>query len=112
MNGAAHYAECHTPRRPDRLPDPAKFMASGPGPEGTLPLNITPHTETGIGSWTEEQIATFLRTGVKPNGQKASSLMEVVIRGTAAGFEDLTQDDALAIARYLKTVPPIENKVR
>jgi len=110
--GAGHCAECHTPRRFDASTDDTKFLAGGPGPERSLAANITPHDETGIGRWTEAQIARFLRTGVKPSGQKAYSLMRAVIIGTSAGFKDLTEADALAIARYLKTVPAIENRVR
>jgi mono/diheme cytochrome c family protein len=110
--GAGHCAECHTPRRFDASTDDTKFLAGGPGPERSLAANITPHDETGIGRWTDAQIARFLRTGVKPSGQEAYSLMRMVIVGTSAGFKDLTEADALAIARYLKTVPPIENKVR
>ncbi|MGH7306776.1 MAG: c-type cytochrome [Candidatus Rokuibacteriota bacterium] len=110
--GAGHCTECHTPRRFDFSPDDAKFLAGGPGPQRTLAANITPHIDTGIGRWTEAQIARFMRTGVKPSGQEASSLMKTVIVGTSAGFKDLTEADAAAIARYLKTVPPIENKVR
>lgn len=110
--GAAHCAECHTPRRFDFSPDDAKLLAGGPGPERSLSANITPHVETGIGRWTEAQIARFLRTGVKPSGQEAYSLMRTVITGTSAGFKDLTEADAAAIAKYLKTVPAIENKVR
>lgn len=110
--GAGHCAECHTPRRFDASTDDTKFLAGGPGPERSLAANITPHDETGIGRWTEAQIARFLRTGVKPSGQEAYSLMRTVIIGTSAGFKDLTEADAMAIARYLKTVPPIENKVR
>lgn len=112
VRGAAHCAECHTPRRIDASTDDAKFLAGGPGPERSVAANITPHPETGIGRWTEAQIARFLRTGVKPSGQEAYSLMRTVIMGTSAGFKDLTEADALAIARYLKTVPAIENKVR
>jgi mono/diheme cytochrome c family protein len=110
--GAAHCADCHTPRRFDGSPDDTKFMAGGPGPEGSLPANITSHLETGVGRWSEAQIARFLKTGVKPSGQEAFSLMRVVIMGTSTGFKDLTDADALAIARYIKTVPPIENRVR
>jgi mono/diheme cytochrome c family protein len=110
--GAGHCAECHTPRRLDASTDDTKFLAGGPGPEGSPAANITPDDETGIGRWTEAQIARFLRTRVKPSGQEAYSLMRSVIVGTSAGFKDLTEADALAIARYLKTVPPIENKVR
>ena len=109
--GAGHCAECHTPRRFDASTDDTKFLAGGPGPEGSVAANITPHDETGIGRWTEAQIARFLRTGVKPSGQEAYSLMRTVIVGTSAGFKDLTETDALALARYLKTVPPIANKV-
>jgi mono/diheme cytochrome c family protein len=110
--GAGHCTECHTPRRFDFSPDDAKFLAGGSGPQRSLSANITPHAETGIGRWTEAQIARFMRTGVKPSGQEAFSLMKTVIVGTSAGFKDLTETDALAIARYLKTVPAIENKVR
>jgi len=110
--GAGHCTECHTPRRFDFSPDDAKFLAGGPGPQRSRAANITPHGETGIGRWTETQIARFLRTGVKPSGLEASSLMKTVITGTSAGFKDLTEADAAAIARYLKTVPAIENKVR
>jgi len=49
---------------------------------------------------------------VKPSGQEAFSLMRVVITGTSAGYKDLTEADAAAIAQYLKTVPAIENRVR
>ena len=110
--GAGHCAECHTPRRFDFSPDDAKFLAGGPGPQGSVTANITPHVDTGIGRWTEAQIVRFLRTGVKPSGQEAFSLMKTVILGSSAGFKDLTEADAAAIARYLKTVPPIENRVR
>src|SRR5262249_38458299 len=109
--GASHCAECHTPRRFDASTDDTKFLAGGPGQERSLAANITPHLETGIGRWTEAQIARFLRTGVKPSGPEASSLMRPVIMGTAAGLKALTEAGALAIARSLKTVPPIDNKV-
>ena len=110
--GAGHCTDCHTPRRFDFSPDDAKFLAGGPGPQRSRAANITPHGETGIGRWTEAQIARFLRTGVKPSGHEAFSLMKTVIIGTSAGFKDLTEADAAAIARYLKTVPAIENRVR
>jgi mono/diheme cytochrome c family protein len=112
VRGAAHCADCHTPRRWDGSQDDSKLMAGGPGPEGSVTSNITPHAETGIGRWTEVQIARFLRTGVKPSGQGAFGLMRLVITGTSAGYKDLTEADAIAIARYLKTVPAIENRVR
>jgi hypothetical protein len=37
--------------------------------------------------------------------------MGEVIEGSSAGYKDLTKADRLAIARYLKTIPPIHNKI-
>jgi hypothetical protein len=37
--------------------------------------------------------------------------MGEVIQGTTAGYKDLTRADLLAIARYLKSVPAVRNKV-
>ena len=67
---------------------------------------------TGIGRWTEEQIARSITTGERPNAAPVGSLMRVVIQGTSVGYKDMTPADALAIARYLKTVPAIDNTVR
>ena len=111
-NGAAHCGDCHTPFRPDGSQDMSKFLAGGPGPEGTTPPNITPHLLTGIGRWTVEQIARSIVTGERPNAGPVGSLMRVVIQGNVVGYKDMTPADALAIAHYLKTVPAIENRVR
>jgi hypothetical protein len=37
--------------------------------------------------------------------------MAEVIQGSAAGYKDLTKADRLAIAKYLKSIPPIKNKI-
>jgi mono/diheme cytochrome c family protein len=112
VKGPAHCVDCHTPRGANGAPDPSRFLAGGSGPEGSLPANITPDKKTGVGSWTEAQMVKFLRTGIKPSGQRATSLMEVVIQGSAAGYKDLTESDARAIAKYLKTVPAVEHRVQ
>ena len=59
----------------------------------------------------EEEIADYLETGNKPDGDVAGGLMAEVIEGTAAGYKDLTKEDRLAIARYLKTIPAVRNKI-
>ena len=38
--------------------------------------------------------------------------MYEVIQGTSYGYKDMTKEDALAIADYLKSIPPIKNKVK
>ena len=38
--------------------------------------------------------------------------MYEVIQGVVHGYKDMTKEDALAIADYLKSIPPIKNKVK
>jgi hypothetical protein len=38
--------------------------------------------------------------------------MSEVVQGTPHGYKDMKKEDALAIADYLKSVPPIKNKVK
>jgi hypothetical protein len=74
--------------------------------------NITPDPETGIGNWSREEIAELLRTGTKPDLDNVQGLMDEVIQGTTHGYKGMTKEDALAIADYLKSIPPIKNKIQ
>jgi len=96
---------CHTPTDAQGVPDMSKFLA-GSFVEGELTSNITPDKETGIGNWTEEQIANLLKTGQRPDGSAVSGLMATVVAG---GFSKLTDADRAAIAAYLKTIPAVNN---
>ena len=110
----AHCGECHTPRTMTMAVDNSRFLAGNPkgkGPEGSAVANITPDRETGVGSWSEEQITDYLETGNKPDGDVAGGLMMEIIQGTSAGFKDLTKADRQAIAKYLKSIPPIKNRI-
>ena len=62
---------CHTPKGPNG-PMPGKKLAGGDVIKhedftAAVP-NITPDPETGIGSWTDEQILAALREGRRPDG--------------------------------------------
>jgi mono/diheme cytochrome c family protein len=112
VRAVAHCGECHSPRTMTQATDNSRFLGGNPkGPEGAAMPNITPDPETGIGKWSEEEIAEYLGSGNKPDGDVAGGLMAEVIEGTLAGYKDLTKADRLAIARYLKTVPPVRNRV-
>ena len=89
-----HCGECHTPRGVTQAPDNSRFLAGTPkGPENAVVPNITPDRDTGL-KWSVEEIAEYLKTGNKPDGDVASGLMDEVIQGTAAGFKDLTRGPA------------------
>jgi hypothetical protein len=83
------------------------------GIDGEISSNITPDSKTGIGQWTEEEIVSLLQTGFKPNFDNVQGLMALVVDGVSAGgYKDMTKEDALAIAQYIKSIPPIVHQVK
>jgi mono/diheme cytochrome c family protein len=64
--------------------------------------NLTPDTDTGIGSWSTDQIVKALRTGIDDENETLCSVMP--------RFE-LTDEEAASIAAYLKSLPAVSNEV-
>lgn len=105
VNGPGHCGECHTPRGTLGGMDRSQWLAGAPNPEGegTVP-NLTPH-ETGLGTWSEKDIAYALETGLTPSGDSMGGSMRKVQENMAK----LTKEDREAIAAYLKSLPAIES---
>ncbi len=78
------------------------------GPEGEVAANITPDFRTGIGDWSVDQIAFYLKVGTKPDYEAAEGLMAQAIED---GLSHLSGGDLKAIAQYIKSLPPISNNV-
>lgn len=109
VEALAHCGECHTPRNFAGALDRTMWMAgTEDGPEGEVAANITPDFETGIGDWSVDQIAFFLKVGTKPDYEAAEGLMAEAIED---GLSHLSGDDLKAIAQYIKSLPPISNNV-
>ena len=108
VNGLLTCGNCHTPKGPTG--DIMEKAFSG-GPEFDEPpfkvtaSNITQDKETGIGSWTDAQIKTLMRKGVRPNGVQAAMIMP------SDFYEIMTERDLNAVVAYLRTIKPIKNKV-
>ncbi len=105
---------CHTP--PDGSPAAGRRYAGGKEFKSrgeaadAAPLfasNLTPDAETGIGSWTVEQIAESIRELVRPYGTKIKGPMNFYVHN----WEQLTDADAQAIGAFLKSLPPVKHKV-
>lgn len=101
--------DCHTPGTFYGAPDSTRALSGSElgwvGPWGVVSArNITPDSATGIGTWTSEQIVHALRTGNTPDGSQLAPIMPWM------DFAHLEQDDAMAIAAYLKSIPPVEHK--
>ncbi len=102
---------CHTQTNPIGIYRGDDFYLAGGMRVGVYPhgvyisRNLTPDNETGLGTWTEDQIATALRTGRTPDRLLNSWAM------IWAFFHSMTDDDALAVARYLKSRPAVRNDI-
>jgi mono/diheme cytochrome c family protein len=102
---------CHTPGSMLGMPDMARNLGGSevgfeiPGLGTFHPPNLTPDPETGLGKWSEQEIVTAITTGKRPDGRELAPIMPW--RGLAA----LTPPDAMAVAVFLKSLPPVMNKV-
>jgi len=104
--------DCHTPRNRVGVPNRNLYLAgTSSGPFGEEVPNITPDQETGIKDWSRDEIADLILKGAKPDLDDVQGLMEEVIQGTSFGYKDMKREDALAIADYLKSIPPIVNNI-
>ncbi len=109
-NNLEHCGTCHTPRDSTMGADNSQYLAGAQLGNWYAP-NITPDESSGIGSWSEQDIVTYLRTGELDQRAYAGGPMgEVVSHSTRY----LTDEDLGAIAAYLKVVPAIqtENKIQ
>ncbi len=77
------------------------------GPWGTsYTRNLTPDENTGIGSWSEETFVKALRTG-----RHMGVARPILPPMPWQFYRDLTDDDLAAIYAYLRTIPPIHNRI-
>ena len=77
----------------------------GPGFGVYYSRNITPDTATGIGLWTDGEILQALREAVGRDRHTLFPIMPV------DWLKDLSDEDALAIVAYLRSIPPVHNPV-
>jgi mono/diheme cytochrome c family protein len=101
--------DCHTPGTLYGAPDTTRKLSGSDlgwvGPWGVVHArNITPDSATGIGTWTSEQIVHALRTGNTPDGSQLAPIMPWM------SYTNIDQDDAMAIAAYLKSIPPVTHR--
>jgi mono/diheme cytochrome c family protein len=99
---------CHTPMGPGG-PVAGRILAGGTvfdePPFRAVASNITPDPETGIGRWTDAQIAAAIREGKRPDGSLIGPPMPFHF------YRGLADRDLGAIVAHLRTVPPVRNAV-
>ncbi|WP_443115276.1 c-type cytochrome [Herbaspirillum seropedicae] len=101
--GPAHCSTCHTPRGWLMQEKPDLQLAGAQVGPWYAP-NITSHPSAGIGSWSQDDLVAYLRTGrLEGRAQAAGSMAEAITHS----FSRLTEEDLRAIAVYIKDRPAI-----
>lgn len=104
-------AFCHTPLREDESIVEELRLAGGqrwniyPFTE-VVSYNLTSDKETGLGNWTDEELMTFLTKGIRRDG---SRMLPYPMPWPA--FATMKEEDLRAIIAYLRTIPPVYNKI-
>ncbi len=78
------------------------------GGMGTFPgrlciRNITPDVETGIGDWTDAEIARAIREGVSRDGEALFPIMPWFM------YTEMSDEDVAAVIAYLRAQPAVES---
>ena len=102
--------DCHTPGYFYGAADTMRKLSGSDvgwtGPWGVVHArNLTPDMETGLGKWTTDDIVKALRSGNTPDGRQLAPIMPWMNYSSI-----LDEGDAMAIASYLKSLPPITHK--
>ena len=70
-----------------------------------FPPNITPDKDTGIGLWSDKQIARAIRVGIGRHARRRIAVMPW------KGYTKMTEEDLTAIVGYLRSISPIHHQV-
>jgi mono/diheme cytochrome c family protein len=101
VEGLGHCSDCHSPRNLLSGIEKNKVF-TGAGVDGWFALNLTSDIKTGLGEWTVDDIATFLKTGAYPDKTTTLGPMAEVVQNS---LSYLTDTDLKAVAEYLKSIP-------
>ncbi len=103
--------DCHTPGFFLGKPDMSKYLGGSdvafeiPGLGAFAGRNITPDKETGIGNWTDAQIAAAITTGKRPDGRQLAPIMPY------HAFSYMTKEDVAAVIAFLHNIPAVKHEV-
>ncbi|SDD57974.1 c-type cytochrome [Ruegeria marina] len=100
-------AGCHMPRGPEGAPIASAGLSGGnigfeiPGLGIFWAPNLTP-SQSGLGSWSDDEIATALRSGIRPDGRILAPAMPW------QAYAGLSDEDTHAVVVYLRSLPAQE----
>lgn len=107
VEGLGHCGACHTPRaltmqeKALNAGESTAFLSGSAPLEGWIAKSLRGDHKDGLGSWSEEQLVQFLKTGRSDRSAVFGGMSDVVTHS----MQYMTNDDLTAIARYLKSLP-------
>lgn len=112
VEGPGACLHCHSPHDFTQPDYPILQDRKGAGWEMPIPelgkvtaRNITPDRETGLGQWTDDEIARAIREGVSRDGTALFPVMPYL------NFARMTDDDVASVVVYLRSLPPVRNTI-
>jgi mono/diheme cytochrome c family protein len=103
VEALGHCGDCHTPRTMLQALDNRKKFSGGMA-EGWRAYNLSSDKESGIGTWTAEEMETYLKTG---HSQNKGSAFGPMAQAVHLSFQKLTASDVSAIVEYVRSVPAV-----
>ncbi|WLE61756.1 cytochrome c [Burkholderia plantarii] len=105
VQGLGHCGACHTPRgvgfQEKALDERGSAFLTGGLLDNWFASNLTGEANTGLGRWSEADVAQFLKTGANAHASAFGAMTDAINHST----QYLSGDDLSAIARYLKSLP-------
>ena len=105
VEGLAHCGDCHTPRSLMQGQNQRQKFA-GSVITGWHAYNITADADSGIGAWSEADLANYLSTGHAAGRGTASGPMSEAVE---LSLRHLAPSDIRAIVAYVRSVPAISD---
>jgi mono/diheme cytochrome c family protein len=112
VEGPAACFHCHTEHDLSTPDYPSVQAKKGAGWVMPIPelnniaaRNITPDPETGLGNWTDDEIARAIREGVSRDGTALFPVMPYL------DFASMDDEDVASVVVYLRSIPAVRNVV-
>ncbi len=103
VQGLGHCTMCHTAINALGGSSESKAFEGGMIPDQNwYAPSLTSNREAGLGDWSNQDIADLLQTGISHRGTVYGPMAEVVYNS----LQFLTDEDAIAMAVYLKALAP------
>lgn len=112
VEGLGHCGACHTPRaltmqeKALSASDGSAFLSGSAPLEDWIAKSLRGDHKDGLGSWSEEQLVQFLKTGRSDRSAVFGGMSDVVVHS----MQYMSEADLTAIARYLKSLPANDPK--